>query len=237
MAKKANKTYIGNELEIFSAAKNWGFYIASVLFPYLRGEVVEIGSGIGTRTKNFHMLATRWLAVEPDTRLCKLLIDEVKSFTPCNIEVINGFIESLPNYGFADSILYVDVLEHIKDDQEELILAASKLKIGGHLIVLSPAHNFLFSEFDHAIGHYRRYSRASLLALGPPGCVLIEKKMLDSVGLLASLSNVIYLKKAIPTRGQIYFWDRFLVPLSRLIDRVLFYRFGKSIFVVWKKID
>lgn len=237
MEKQIKNIYVGKELEIFAAAKNWSLYIASVLRPYLSGVVIEVGSGIGSRAKNLHIFSTKWIAVEPDLNLSLPLHSEVqKNPIFSNIEIFNGFIGDLPMDQSANSILYVDVLEHIKDDRQELRLAAARLDIGGYLIVLSPAHNFLYSNFDRAIGHHRRYSSASLIDLSPPGCVLVEKKMLDSVGLLASLGNAIFLKRSLPSSGQIYFWDSFMIPLSRLIDRLIFFSLGKSILMIWKKV-
>jgi hypothetical protein len=126
------------------------------------------------------------------------------------------------------------VLEHIADDAAELVDARRHLAAGGHLIVLAPAHQFLFSPFDAAIGHYRRYDRAGLVGLEPPGCVLAACRMLDSVGFFASLANRMLLSSAMPSRGQIAVWDKYLVPLSRSVDIALGYRFGKTVVAIWR---
>jgi 2-polyprenyl-3-methyl-5-hydroxy-6-metoxy-1,4-benzoquinol methylase len=85
---------------------------------------------------------------------------------------VNGTIAALESTGPFDTIIYLDVLEHIADDRAELACAARLLSPQGCVIVLSPAHQFLFSPFDQAVGHYRRYSRATLRDLTPPDCVL-----------------------------------------------------------------
>ena len=59
-------------------------------------------------------------------------------------------------------------LEHIEDDREGLKLAAAHLRPGGRTIVLSPAHQWLFTPFDAAIGHFRRYNRSMLRSISPP---------------------------------------------------------------------
>jgi hypothetical protein len=134
-----------------------------------------------------------------------------------------------------DAILYIDVIEHIDDDSGQLELAATRLNQDGHLIVLSPAHQWLFSPFDEAIGHYRRYSRNTLRAVGPADCQLVFLRYLDSVGLLASLANRLFLRASRPTTRQIAFWDRFMVPVSRVVDPCLAYRLGKSVLGVWRR--
>jgi hypothetical protein len=129
----------------------------------------------------------------------------------------------------------VDVLEHIQDDRAELMRAALHLAPGGHLVVLAPAHQWLFTPFDAAVGHYRRYDRTSLGALHPQGVRRVLLRYLDAVGVLASSANRLLVQSSQPTMGQILVWDRLMVPLSRLIDPVFVWRFGKSLLAVWKK--
>ena len=71
---------------------------------------------------------------------------------------VAGLIADLPCVPSFDSIVYIDVLEHIKDDSAEIAAATARLRSNGTLVVLSPAHAWLFSAFDAAVGHYRRYA-------------------------------------------------------------------------------
>jgi len=103
--------------------------------------------------------------------------------------------------------------------------------------VLSPAHQFLFTAFDAAIGHHRRYNRALMRTMTPPGCTLSTCLMMDSAGLLASLANKVILSAALPSKRQIAVWDRLLVPVSRVLDRVIGYSFGKTIVAVWRPLQ
>jgi hypothetical protein len=144
-----------------------------------------------------------------------------------------GTVDALAADERFDAILYIDVLEHIEDDVAELERSAARLRPGGHIIVLSPAHQGLYSEFDKAIGHFRRYSKASLLAAAPPGLRLVEAFYLDAVGMAASLANRLLLRASMPTGGQILFWDRVLVPVSRVIDPIFVRRVGKSVVAIW----
>jgi hypothetical protein len=134
-----------------------------------------------------------------------------------------------------DTIIYIDVLEHIKEDRSELTEAARRLRLGGHVLVLAPAHQWLYTRFDNAVGHYRRYCKKTLAALTPDDLELVRLIYLDSAGLLASLGNRLMLHSAVPTPRQIAVWDKGLVPLSRLVDPLLFYSMGKSVLAVWRK--
>ena len=236
MALAAESSYVGTELSLFAGARVWAGYLAAQLSPYVRGTVFEVGAGLGTRTRDLSPRATRWLALEPDAAMARHLAAQVESGAlPAHVEAFAGPLSALPQEERADAILYIDVLEHIERDAEELALAALRLKPGGHLVVLSPAHQWLFSEFDRAIGHFRRYSKRGLTALGPPGLVVERRRMLDAAGLAASAANRFLLRKAAPTRAQIRLWDRGLVRLSKALDPASFYLLGKSVLVVWRR--
>jgi 2-polyprenyl-3-methyl-5-hydroxy-6-metoxy-1,4-benzoquinol methylase len=230
-------TYVGDELTLFSAAKNWKSYLRREITPLLGREVLEVGAGLGGTTKflcngNFD----RWICLEPDAALAERLDQEIREgqVPPC-CQVAVGTLENRTDYQSFDTLLYIDVLEHIGDDKGEVVRGLSFLRPGGRLVVLSPAHQWLFSEFDRAIGHFRRYTRASLKAITPQGATIERLVYLDSVGLLASLGNRVLLKKAMPTPRQIGIWDGVMVPLSRALDLVLLHGLGKSVLAVWRK--
>jgi SAM-dependent methyltransferase len=229
--------YVGSELELFSQATVWKSYFRRQITPFLGDEVLEVGAGLGGTSR---LLCRKgygsWLCLEPDAELAGMLTQaQQRGDLPpcCQVEV--GTLAQLPPAQRFDTILYIDVLEHIEDDRGELERAAALLKPGGHLVVLGPAHPWLFSPFDKAIGHYRRYTRPSLRALTPGGMLLVRSIYLDSVGLLASLGNRLFLKHAMPTPKQIAFWDKVLVRGSRVVDPLLFYSLGKSVLSVWKR--
>lgn len=147
--------------------------------------------------------------------------------------MVQATIDSLPAEESYDSVIYIDVLEHIKDDRAEFDRAYCRLRTGGKLIVLCPAHNFLFSPFDEAIGHYRRYNKPMYRSMASHKPLLIE--YLDSVGLLASSANKLLLRQSYPTAKQIKIWDRLFVRMSRVLDPLTCRMLGKSIVGIWHK--
>jgi SAM-dependent methyltransferase len=236
----ANETpYVGGELDLFSLATNWKRYIKAEIGNYLVGDVLEVGAGIGSTTAALHDgTAERWVCLEPDAGHAKRLRTLItERWDPATTNVIVGSLRTLAERPSFDCILYVDVLEHIRDDRLQIEDAARLVRTGGHIVVLSPAHQWLFSEFDKSIGHLRRYDKRHLQSLMPSGW--IEKKLayVDSVGVLLSLGNVLALRQAMPSRLQISIWDRICVPLSRILDRVLLGKFGKSVLAVWYKVS
>ncbi len=229
------RSYIGSELELFAAATNWKAYFSSVLAPFIGARVLEIGAGIGSNIPFLHTPAVRqWTSVEPDPDLARRIAERITlGELPESCRVLVGTIESIDETSRFNTVFYIDVLEHIADDAAELNYAASRLAPDGNLVVLAPAHQFLFSEFDAAIGHHRRYNAVSLTAVTPPRCRLRTCFMLDSVGFFASLANRFMLAARMPSPRQIAFWDKVLVPVSRVLDNVTGHKFGKSIVAVW----
>lgn len=237
MATADEAPYVGQELELFARATNWKRYVKAEIGKYLIGDVLEIGAGIGGTTLALHDgTARRWICLEPDADQAKRLRAAVtKSWGFCAPVVIAGSLRALADRRSFDCVLYLDVLEHIQDDRHQIEEAARLVRPGGHIVVLSPAHQWLFSEFDKSIGHVRRYDKRNLRSLMPSGW--IEKKLayLDSVGVLLSLANTLALRRALPSRLQLSLWDRLCVPLSRIVDCVLLGNFGKSVLAVWEK--
>lgn len=231
--------YIGEELDIFKEANNWKHYQFGFLQKLIQGnDVLEVGAGIGANTAIFRTGEERsWVCLEPDPSFITTLRQKLGKSS--GLEIIPGTLESsvLQSCGRTfDLIIYMDVLEHIEDDRAELLRASKLLRTNGYLVVLSPAHQWLFSEFDKSIGHFRRYTRDSLRRIAPPSMREHSIKYLDSVGLLLSLANRLLLKQSMPTLQQIKTWDRFFIPPSRVLDPMIRYSIGKSVLAIWKKL-
>lgn len=159
--------------------------------------------------------------------------------TPLHIQGTTGSLQSdVVRDGF-DVILYSEVLEHIKDSVAEVARASKLLRPGGRLIVVVPAYPALFSEFDAAIGHHRRYTRKMLRAefsAGFPEGRIRTLRYLEAVGVFPSLMNKLVLRQSAPTPAQVKMWDTWMVPVSRaFVDRLVRGTFGKSVIGVIEK--
>ena len=221
--------YSGDELPLMAAAVHWRSYVAELVRPHLGPSVLEVGAGIGSNIPYLRRPPVReWTAVEPDATQAAQIRDPA-------VRVVVGTLAAIGAAERFDAILYLDVLEHIADDAAELRSAAAHLATGGRLIVLTPAHAWLTSPMDAAVGHCRRYSAAGLRALTPVGCRLEVLRQIDAAGCLGSLANRLVLRQARLSARQIGVWDRVLVPLSRRLDRWCGFRLGKSLLAVWRR--
>lgn len=201
--------------------------------------VLEVGSGIGGTTQVLcDESFVLWLGLEPDQKMANRLQDRMsKGEFPSCCKFRHGDVWDLNGSELFDTVLYSDVLEHIDDDAGEIRKSAQHLRVDGNLIVIAPAHQFLYSEFDKAVGHRKRYDRRSLEALTPEGLVTRNSMYLDSVGLVASIGNRFLLHSPQPTRRQLWLWDKILVRMSIFIDPMVRYSFGRSILHVWQRVE
>lgn len=229
--------YGGGELELFAEARRWKAYFSRRLRPFLGSRILEVGAGIGSTTAVLAPGNRReWICLEPDPGLLSRISEKLfRGELPSFCRALEGTISAVDATLEFDAVLYIDVLEHISDDRAELARAAARLAVGGRLIVLAPASPRLFSPFDSAVGHYRRYTRKTLERLTPGRLRIVRSEYLDAAGYLVSLANARGLKSPVPTRGQIRFWDGFVVPFSRIFDPLTGRRFGRSILCIWER--
>ena len=231
-------SYSGNELENFSAAVHWKAYWGSEIAPFLGDEVLELGAGLGATARALnHRPYRKWVGLEPDLGMCQQVERMLgQGELPAGYAIRNGTSRDLGADEVFDTILYIDVLEHIEHDREELQRVARHLVDGGHIVIVAPAHNFLYTEFDRKIGHHRRYNKELLRAAVPAPLRIRKMHYLDSVGMLASLANRLVLKSDSPSAGQIRLWDSVMVRASRwVVDALTLHRLGKSIVCILEK--
>ncbi|MBL7947341.1 MAG: methyltransferase domain-containing protein [Flavobacteriales bacterium] len=227
--------YVGTELELFQHAVNWKRYWSAQVAPFVHGNVLDVGCGLGVNAAYVtNDSVTGYTFLEPDGKLLQQVGAHVPLPPTIRQRLIEGTTDQVKGEHF-ETLLYIDVLEHIEDATAELLRANELLATGGHLIIVVPAYPFLYSPFDRAIGHYRRYTERMLDEQMPPSLQKILVRYLDSAGFVLSLGNKLLLRRTSPTRAQIAFWDRRIVPLSRITDKVVGHTFGRSMVAVYRK--
>jgi len=228
--------YYGNELDLFKNATNWKKYFSQKIGQFIRGDVLEVGAGIGINTKYMFKESNKiksWSFVEPDDFLASQIETNIKNVNLPNKMIINGTIEDVKDNKF-DTIIYIDVLEHIEESRKEIELIKAHLNSKGHLIILVPAFNFMYNNFDKQVGHFRRYNKKLLKDEIDSQLSIVKLFYIDSIGFFASLLNKYILKKDLPTTKNIFLWDKIMIPISKKSDIFLSFFFGKSLIGIFK---
>ena len=214
--------YPGKELENFEKASIWRKYIYFLIKKYIKSKILEVGAGIGSFTKNYIKDEEDIVLTETDESNLQYL---KKRF---------DFIVDIKDT--YNTIMYLNVLEHIEDDKKEIENALKKLNSNCYLIILVPAHNNLYSKFDKAVGHFRRYEMNFFKSLKLNNAKITELYFLDCMGYFLYFLNKIFFKEEVyPSRTKILIWDKLFTPLTFFLDKVLRYKFGKNIMCIIKK--
>ena len=224
--------YTGWELHNFDKANFYRSYQFSLIKKYIRGSILEVGPGNCIYLTDYSKICNKITLIEPTRKYFNFLSKKKKKFKI----VVKKNYKSLKKKSF-DTILYLDVIEHIKDDVKEIKKAYKYLKKNGTLIICVPAFQFLYSLYDKKIGHYRRYDKSSFKNL-LKHCNIKNYKMryFDFVGFCLIFFSKLLLKDSLKNFPlKIKFWN-YLIPFSIIFDFLIFkYFFGKSLFVKIKK--
>ena len=135
-----------------------------------------------------------------------------------------------------DTIIYLDVLEHIRNDEKEILSAYKRLKKNGNLIISVPAFQYLYTDYDRKIGHYRRYDKKSFEKIfNKLKLKSYQMTYFDSIGYaLIFLSKFLAVSNRVNFRGSVKLWN-FLIPISKILDVFLSIFIGKSLMVIITK--
>jgi SAM-dependent methyltransferase len=200
-------------LDRMAEADRYNAWLLERARPYLGTRVLEIGAGIGTFTG---VLAEgrEVVAVEPDSAL----VPSLRAAAP-TAHVVEGEIDAAPP-GPYDSIVCFNVLEHIPDHAASLAQFNERLRPGGHLLLLVPAHPFLYGTLDRAFEHERRYGKRALdRLLRAAGFDVVALRRVNPVGALGWFVSSRLLRRDEIPAGPLALYDR-IVPVLRLLDRV-----------------
>jgi|TARA_B110000495_G_C22917598_1_gene536033 hypothetical protein len=222
--------YDGFELDHFDSALNFRKYQISLITKFIKGKFLEVGAGKGGLIPFYKNLIKNITIIEPEKKLFKIL---KKNYSNKRFSIKNQTIKSVKkNY---DTIIYYDVLEHIKNDLNEVKLASKKLNKNGYLIFSVPAYQTFYSSFDKSVGHFKRYNKKDFIVLRKRTGLKIEKlDYYDSIGFLFLVLNKLFSLKQTNLENKVYLWN-LLMPISKLIDLLTFNKFGKSLLCVFKK--
>jgi glycosyltransferase involved in cell wall biosynthesis len=216
-------------------AERYNRWLFAQLAPHLGQRVLEIGAGIGSLTR---YLAGRELVLATDVnpRYLRILANTFERHTRVEVELLDlgAFDPAALADRRLDTVVCVNVLEHIEDDRQTLRRLWESLVPGGRLVLLVPAHGWLHGAIDRAIHHWRRYERTDLVArLAEAGFRTEHTAFFNRLGVAGWYLNSVVLRRTRVPGFQLRL-QNLLVPLLRA-ESVLRVPFGLSLIAVGRK--
>jgi SAM-dependent methyltransferase len=235
-------TYAGRDLESMSFARNYHRWILGMFAPHLGRRVVEVGAGTGSFSELLLARGPESLTlVEPSEEMHRLLVEHVgRRPTRTRVRIHNDTFarvaRRLVGEERPDSVIYVNVLEHVEDDEAELRLVADALAPGGRAFIFVPAFRWLYGSFDRQVGHRRRYTRGELEAkCGRAGFDVRRSAYFDAAGVLPWWLKYRLLRSEKMEPAAVRFYDSFCVPVLRRVEAVVPPPVGKNVLLVVEK--
>lgn len=211
-------------------APNYTDWIAGLCQPYLGKRVLEVGAGHGDLTARLADAGADVVATDVSKRCLEAL--EARFACSQQVEVRHLDLFDNDDPGAYDSAVLVNVLEHLPEDGPALEELRRLVRPGGHVLLYVPAFERLYSPFDRAVGHYRRYDRLRLASVvQKAGLHVIEARYVNQVGALAWWLLATKLGQVPTGAGKVRLYDRAVVPRLRKVEARYRTHFGQSLFV------
>lgn len=230
--------YAADDLETMSEAVRYQRHVFGLVRPHLGAHVLEVGCGIGTMSRQILDTnpALQLVCIEPNANCARRAGEELKGETRvairmCHLEECE--LAELQQQRF-DTVVCVNVLEHIEDDVSALrqfreVVAAT----GGKVLIFVPAVQRIYGPHDAALGHHRRYSKPSLsAAFRAAGLDILSIRYTNPIGLLGWMYNLYVSGNTEHTSGQVRLFDRLVAPWALPLERAITPPIGLSLFAV-----
>lgn len=234
MSNHVQEDYFGKDLEAMSFALNYHKWILDEFKAFIKGDVAEIGAGIGDVSKmllNFDI--TSLSSFEPSKNMFIQLSKEVRGLNKVN--AYNLFFDDKIDDNTFDTVIYINVLEHIEKDLQEIKNVYRTLRKGGHVLVFVPALPFLYSDFDAKIGHFKRYMKNDLMTIAHNvGLEIVKLNYFDLAGIIPWYLNFVVFKNGMNARS-VNSYDKLIVPIMRRVEQVITAPIGKNLLLVARK--
>jgi 2-polyprenyl-3-methyl-5-hydroxy-6-metoxy-1,4-benzoquinol methylase len=224
---------LADTLDNLDDADHYADWIYSLMAPYLGKRVIEVGAGHGTLTDRL-VDGRTVTATDLSNRCVAVLQDRYADIE--QVTVVEGDIDDAAGLGQFDSVVLVNVLEHIADDARAVRSLEKALSPGGHLVLFVPAFDALYSDFDRRIGHHRRYRAEQLgVLVTEAGLEVVDLRYVNMVGAVAWWVLATKLGQTPTKRWSALTFDRVVVPVVSRLERRWRPPFGQSVLCVARR--
>jgi 2-polyprenyl-3-methyl-5-hydroxy-6-metoxy-1,4-benzoquinol methylase len=229
-------------LETIAKAHNFNQWMAQTVRQYMiPGRILEVGSGIGNISREFLNAGADLTVSDIRENYCGYLEENLAEYDNLRdvvqLDLVHPQFERVyaEYLGSFDNLFALNVIEHIEDDTQALVNCKKLLKQGGRMVILVPAYQSLYNGFDKELFHFRRYTRKSMSQVFEQAEIpVLNRFHFNFMGIFGwFVSGSLLKKKTIPS-GQMDLYNK-LVPVFRLIDRMVLNQVGLSVVVVGEK--
>lgn len=221
-------------LETISELGRFNRWMYETIRPHCAGRMLEVGSGIGNLSRCFLDDGCDLVLSDLRAPYVRRLQDDFPGRAVVSIDLVHPrFSEVYGEHLCAfDTVFALNVVEHIADDVRALENCRRLVRPGGRVVILVPAYEWLHNTLDRHLGHYRRYTRRTLVeSLERAGLEVAHTQYFNAVATAGwAMTGGLFGRQEIPhTEASLF--DR-LVPLWRWVDKAVGERFGLSVIAV-----
>jgi SAM-dependent methyltransferase len=224
---------IQQSLNVLKDTYNYNHWVYSLLRPYVGNTVLEVGAGIGNITR-FLLSVERIVCLEPESNYAAQL--KSLAYHHTNVTIVQSLIEQFDHYQYDfESVVCVNVLEHIQDDALAMRTMRDVLHENGKILLFVPACAWAYGKIDQSLGHCRRYSKGMLKDMALKcEMELSICRYFNFVGLLGWwwTGRILREDKIDPAKARAM--DN-MVPYISAVEKLIAPLRGQSLFAVFEK--
>ena len=228
--------YASNELDSLAGANNYYRGLLSYFKPHLGKRILEVGAGIGTFS-SFLLDAnpSQLILFEPSKNLMPRLRERF-SLDGRVIVMEENSVEEMTKSVEVDSVVLVNVLEHIQEDEATLARLRSLLSGTGTILLFVPALPSLYGTLDKEFGHFRRYTKHDLVRkVRRAGFEIIMARYVNLIGIVTwFLAGKVFRKRTLRSQ-DVQLYDKFVIPWMSLLERHWNTPIGQSLICIGRK--
>lgn len=219
-------------------ANNYAGWIVDVFKPFIGSRLLEIGIGYDNYRPLLPPVETHWAVDIDPSAIQKAEKENPKGNYLCGNISDPAIVGQLHNQLF-DTILCINVLEHIEEESDFLSNMMKIMQPNGHLLLFVPAFPGLYCELDRLAGHHRRYTIQSMRhALTDKNGEIIKLHYFNPIGALGWWINTFFSHSNLDSQSintQVKLFDRYIVPISKVLDKLTKHWVGQSLVCIVKK--
>ena len=235
---QTQERYAADDLETMQEARRYSAHVFDLFRRHIGKRVLEVGSGIGTMSRPLAAVADLVVGLEPNTNCVSRLEDAMRGqskfiLRACHLEDCDR--TELANHRF-DTVVCVNVLEHIEDDAGALRTFKDVLVPNGRVLIFVPAVQAAYGPLDAELGHHRRYSKPTLAkAFADAGLELLSLRYTNPIGLLGWMYNAHISKSTAHSLAQVRLFETLVAPWALPLERAIAPPIGLSLVAVGQR--